>query len=277
MPHHARKLVTLSQILLRQEIRLNVAQEWRELPIWVVHLSIQQISILLGQMQRMYGLRLGEQSEPLKILREAEVMVDNATAMAFGMPANHVPPSVASAIFRATTVLTHSQLAYDQYVQAKELYKKSGSMFGELSKAQREAGLMIPFPATPMPVLMGRRLDSIVGPIVNQSRFSTLSTVEPHRVSRFSPALLPPGTTPSSHALVPMRAAGASDMFRAKAGALYHFVTSDLAARGVNTDRSCIACLYTGRRGPEAAGHSFKGCPNLAQAASAAKSKGFTA
>ena len=274
---HARTLVMLSQEPWRQEIRLSVAQDWRELPVWVVHMTIQQLSILLTQMQRMYGKRLGERSEPLRILREAEVMVDNTTMLALNMPATHIPPSVATAIYRATTVLTDSQAAYDQYMLARESHKKVGSMFGELSKAQREAGLSMPFPVSSMPVLMGRRLDSIVGPIVNSLRFATMGASDSGRVSRFAPVVptAAAASAATSTALV-TRVAGGGDLMRAKTGALYHFVNADLVARGISTDRSCVACLFIGRRGPEASGHNFKTCANLPQAWSAASLKGFT-
>jgi hypothetical protein len=68
-------LVALVQALLLREIRLSVAQEWRELPVWIVHMSMQQISILLGQLRRMYGRRIGEKSEVMSILTEAEILV----------------------------------------------------------------------------------------------------------------------------------------------------------------------------------------------------------
>ena len=50
---------------------------------------------------------------------------------------------------------------------SRESFKKVGSLFGELSKTQREAGYVLPFPTSAMPVLMGRRLDTLVGPIVH--------------------------------------------------------------------------------------------------------------
>jgi hypothetical protein len=243
-------------------------------------MTMQQICILLGQLQRMYGDRVGRQSEVMGILQEAETMVDNATAMSFGMPANHIPPSVASAIFRATTVLTHSQVAYDQYQQAKDAFKKSGSMFGELSKAQREAGLAIPYPISPLPSLMGRRLDHIVGPIVRPYSYSPQNTTESGRQSRFSPAtaaVAAAAPAPMSTALVVTRVAGGFDSARIRAGALYQFIHADLVARGVSTDRSCESCLYLGRRGQDAAGHNFRVCTSLAQAGALAATKGFSA
>jgi hypothetical protein len=256
---------------------LNVAQEWRELPAWIVHLSVQQIGILLAQLQRLYTQRLGAKSEAMVVIRETEHLVENAVSLVLAMPATHIPPMVAAAIFRATTILTHSQAAYDQFMQSRDSFKKAGSLFGEMSKAQREAGYVMPFPTSPMPVLMGRRLDTLVGPIIHL--YPRHTGVEKHgegaRVSRFSPAYASVHAGSTNPTTTVATRPAAHDGSRIRLGALFHFITSELTAKGTNTDRCCVACLSLGRRGQDAGGHNFKSCPNLTTAFSAAVARGF--
>ena len=259
------------------EIRLSVAQEWRELPMWVVHLSAQQIGILLAQLQRLYAPRLGPASEAIAVVREAEQLVENALSLVLGIPASHIPPMVAAAIFRATTILTHSQVAYEQFMQSRDTFKKAGSLFGELSKTQREAGYVLPFPTSAMPVLMGRRLDTLVGPIVHVQPRHTISdrVNDGVRPSRFSPAYASSGAGGTNSSALVLARPSSHEGSKIKLGALFHFISSELASKGVNTDCCCVACLSLGRRGVDAGGHNFKSCSNLTIAFSAAVARGF--
>ena len=259
------------------EIRLNVAQEWRELPVWIAHLSVQQIGILLAQLQRLYAPRLGAASEAILVVRETEQLVENALSLVLGLPAAHIPPMVAAAIFRATTILTHSQVAYEQFMLSRESFKKVGSLFGELSKTQREAGYVLPFPTSAMPVLMGRRLDTLVGPIVHlQPRHHVSERLnDGARTSRFSPASALASSGGSNSLAMTQYRAPANDGSKIRLGALFHFISSELAAKGTSTDCCCVACLSLGRRGADAGGHNFKSCSNLATAFSAAVARGF--
>ena len=260
------------------EIRLSVAQEWRELPVWIVHLSVQQLGILLTQLQKLYSPRLGAKSEAMAVIHETEQLVENAVSLVLGLPAAHIPPMVAAAIFRATTILTHSQVAYEQFMQSRDSFKKAGSLFGELSKVQREAGHVLPFPTSAMPILMGRRLDTLVGPIapLHQRHITSERHHETSRVSRFSSAYGSSGVG-GGHASTGAlsRPPSMHDGTKIRLGALFHFINSELSAKGVATDRCCIACLSLGRRGTDANGHNFKSCPNLTTAFSAATARGF--
>ncbi len=211
------------------------------------------------------------------MIRETEQLVENAVSLVLSLPATHIPPMVAAAIFRATTILTHSQVAYDQFMQSRDNFKKTGSLFGELSKVQREAGYVLPFPTSAMPVLMGRRLDTLVGPIVQvhpRHSFADRSS-DSTRVSRFSSVYTLPGAGAAmSTALVPARST-AHDSGKIRLGALFHFISAELASKGISTDRCCVACLSLGRRGADAGGHNFKSCSNLSAAFSAAVARGF--